>query len=426
MNLFFLVPYTPTLIRTRPYNLLRGLIKCGHRVTLATLYETPDERSELETWKSEGVTVLAEKLTRTRKISNLLRALPTAKPLQSFYCWNPGLMQQIINYWQKSRIDRNYFDIIHVEHLRGALFGLDLQDWVGKNIDSTSVSQRPPIVWDSVDCISLLFEKAAHSSRSLFGKFATTFDLPRTRRFEGWLTHLFNQTLVTAEADKNALVKLAENVKIKNQPITPGGDKQPRITVLPNGVDLESFTPNYGKRKEATIVLTGKMSYHANVTAALYLLESVMPLVWSERPDAKVQIVGANPPANIRAYITQFPGKVEVTGTVPNIATYLQEATLAVAPIPYGVGIQNKVLEAMACATPTVCSPQAVSALHVQSGQVAQVGSSPEELARAILQLLSSPTLCQSMGAAGRQYVEQNHSWQAVVNQLEDIYRSLR
>ena len=392
---------------------------------MATLYETPDEREILETWKSDGVTVLAEKLTRPRKISNLLRALPTIKPLQSFYCWNPGLLQQIKNHWQKCSIDRNYFDIIHIEHIRGALFGLELQDWLDKNNNVTPSSQRPPIVWDSVDCISLLFEKAAHSSRSLFGRFATTFDLPRTRRFEGWLTHRFNQTLVTAEADKNALVKLAENVKIRNRPLTSDGDKQPRITVLPNGVDLDSFTPNFGKRKGATIVLTGKMSYHANVTAALYLLESIMPLVWSERPEAKVQIVGANPPANIRAYASQIPGKVEVTGTVPNIAVYLQEATLAVAPIPYGVGIQNKVLEAMACATPTVCTPQAVSALRVQSGQVAQVGSSPEELAGAILQLLSSPSLCQSMGAAGRQYVEQNHSWEAVVNQLEDIYRNL-
>ena len=38
-------------------------------------------------------------------------------------------------------------------------------------------------------------------------------------------------------------------------------------------------------------------------------------------------------------------------------------ATIAVAPITYGAGIQNKVLEAMACATPVIVTPQATNAL---------------------------------------------------------------
>ena len=47
----------------------------------------------------------------------------------------------------------------------------------------------------------------------------------------------------------------------------------------------------------------------------------------------------------------------------------LRRAAVAVAPLTYGAGIQNKVLEAMACATPVVASPQAVSALDVVPGR---------------------------------------------------------
>jgi glycosyltransferase involved in cell wall biosynthesis len=82
---------------------------------------------------------------------------------------------------------------------------------------------------------------------------------------------------------------------------------------------------------------------------------------------------------------------VQVTGVVDDLRPYLQSATLAVAPIRYGTGIQNKVLEAMACATPVVASHQAVSALQVAPGEDLIVADQPREFARAILELLNDP-----------------------------------
>lgn len=320
------------------------------------------------------------------------------------------------------------FEAVHFEHLRGAPFGLALQRWLAAPARRDIIPKRPPIVWDSVDCISLLFEKAARGSRSRFGRLASAFDLPRTRRYEGWLTKQFDHTLVTAEADRAALSALAGpidgNTSHSEHPSeSHGAPDTPPITVLPNGVDLEAFAPNYESRRGETIVLTGKMSYHANVTAALYLVETVMPQVWAERPAAVVQIVGANPPADIRALCSRYPGRVEVTGTVPDLAPYLQQAALAAAPIAYGVGIQNKVLEAMACATPVVCTPQAISALTTRPGRDLMVGDTSNEFAEAILRLLADPDLRQSIGAAGRRYVEQCHSWDTAAAQLEEIYR---
>jgi hypothetical protein len=39
-----MVPYTPTSIRTRPYNLIRALARRGHQVTVATVWEDAAER----------------------------------------------------------------------------------------------------------------------------------------------------------------------------------------------------------------------------------------------------------------------------------------------------------------------------------------------------------------------------------------------
>ena len=140
------------------------------------------------------------------------------------------------------------------------------------------------------------------------------------------------------------------------------------ISVLPNGVDLGYFYVGEElKREPATLVISGKMSYHANVSMTLEMVREILPVIWDQRPETKLWIVGKDPPREIQE-LGQHP-KITVTGTVPDIRPYLQNATIAVAPITYGAGIQNKVLEAMACATPVVASSQAVSALNTISGK---------------------------------------------------------
>ena len=111
-----------------------------------------------------------------------------------------------------------------------------------------------------------------------------------------------------------------------------------------------------------------------------------------------------------------------VTGTVDDIRPFLRAATLAIAPIQYGVGIQNKVLEAFACGTPVVATPPATSALATTDGRDLVVGRDAGELAAAIEALLGDADRRRRIGEAGRAYVERQHSWQAAAARLTDIY----
>jgi hypothetical protein len=64
------------------------------------------------------------------------------------------------------------------------------------------------------------------------------------------------------------------------------GNAQNHISVIPNGVDLDYFSPRNAPRESNVIVFSGKMSYHANATAAIYLAKEIMPLVWPSKPEA--------------------------------------------------------------------------------------------------------------------------------------------
>ncbi|MCC7359793.1 MAG: glycosyltransferase [Anaerolineales bacterium] len=415
MNILFVSPYTPTPIRTRPYNLLRSLARLGHRLTLAALWERDEEQRALRELEGLGIRVLARRLTRARVVCNLPAAVLRGQPLQARYCWEPGLAHRV-----EQAVAGEQFDLAHVEHLRGVELGRAVQAAGHRH------GRTLPVVWDSVDCITTLFERAAETSRSLFGRWITRLELPRTRDYEGQAVRRFDRVLATAQFDAAALgrlaVRAAQRRSAGGEPVlNPAG----AVRWLPNGVDLEYFTPGASPRDPATVVLTGKMSYHANVTAAHVLLAEIMPRVWAERPDVRVNIIGSSPTPDIRALAERFAPRVTVSGYVADLRPYLQTATLAVAPVAYGAGIQNKVLEAMACEAPVVASPQAVAALAVRPEEQVLVAEGPAAGAAAIVRLIGDPALRARLGAAGRRYVAQHHDWNQVARQLQAIYHEL-
>jgi len=156
------------------------------------------------------------------------------------------------------------------------------------------------------------------------------------------------------------------------------------------------------------------------VTMVQYLVTKIMPLVWARKKDVKLWIVGKNPSREIREFANN--PAITITGTVNDIRPYLQSATIAVAPITYGAGIQNKILEAMACGTPVVSSPQAISALAVMPDRDLLIAKEPSDISEKIFSLLERPDLQRKIGECGRHYVEQHHNWENITAQLAGFY----
>jgi glycosyltransferase involved in cell wall biosynthesis len=89
------------------------------------------------------------------------------------------------------------------------------------------------------------------------------------------------------------------------------------------------------------------------------------------------------------------------------------------------MGIQNKVLEALATGTPVVATKNAVGALKIQSGEDLIVVEDEEGMSTAVLELLRNPGKRNKLGAAGRKFVEKNHQWEQVTCKLESIYEDV-
>ncbi len=402
MKIAFIVPYVPNQVRTRSYNLITYLSRLGHEVDVFTVGSGKIDLADAEALKSRCRAVYYYVQPVWRSLFNSALAVPSSKPLQAVYSQQPELIQRLGDIFGMD-VNHSGYDVVHVEHLRGSEYGRYLK------------SHFPglPVVWDSVDCISHLFRQAAGQSTSLFGKLVSRFELGRTEKTEADLLDIFDHVLVTSGVDRKALLDTVRNGR------TPAP-----ISVLSNGVDQDYFRPNPDVAKEPeTLVFSGKMSYHANNSMVKYLVNEIMPLIWRRRPTVQLLVVGKDPSPDIKK-IEENP-LITVTGTVSDIRPYLWKSTVAVAPLVYGAGIQNKILEAMAVGLPVVTTSKALLSLGAVPGRDILLGDTPEEFSASVLRLLDNPEWGHRVGEAGRLFVQDHHDWGEISKELAGIYENV-
>jgi glycosyltransferase involved in cell wall biosynthesis len=396
----------------RPWQFLRALRARGHRITVVAPIAGRAEAADMARLEADGLPSLGRRQGRAARLVGMGRAWADGRPLQAGYAHSPALAADIAAELDRAEAAGDPYDLAHVEHLRGSVYALGL-------------AGRLPLVWDSVDCITSLFEQARERAASLSARWMPVLELARTRAEEGRLALAMPRILVTSESDRAALMALAlRRLRLDARAPGIGGQEPvlPRITVIPNGTDLEGFRPPDRPREPDSLVFSGKLSYHANVAAAAFLVQSIMPLIWLERPALRLILAGAEPSRSLRAWAAAEP-RIELTGKVEDLGAVLASASVAVAPMVYGVGIQNKVLEAMACATPVVATSRVLSGLSAEPGRDLLVGETAEALAQQILLLFDQPAQAAAIGEAGRRFVERHHGWDAAAAALEQSYR---
>jgi sugar transferase (PEP-CTERM/EpsH1 system associated) len=185
-----------------------------------------------------------------------------------------------------------------------------------------------------------------------------------------------------------------------------------KIGFFNNGVDTDYFSPELAHASpyaagEQTVVFTGAMDYWPNVDAVQWFASAIFPLLRARFPALHFYIVGARPAPAVQALAEQ--DGVIVTGTVPDVRPYIAHASVAVAPLRIARGIQNKVLEAMAMATPVVVSPQALEGIDAEPGTELVLAEDEADFVEAVAALLSVPE--HGIGQAARARVERQYSW---------------
>jgi sugar transferase (PEP-CTERM/EpsH1 system associated) len=185
-----------------------------------------------------------------------------------------------------------------------------------------------------------------------------------------------------------------------------------KISFYNNGVDTDYFSPDIDthipyQSTEQVLVFTGAMDYWPNIDAVTWFAKKVFPCLKKRNPDLRFYIVGSNPTEEVQRLGNGVD--IVVTGRVTDVRPYLKHAAAAVAPMRIARGIQNKVLEAMAMAKPTIVTGQALEGIRAIHGQEVLLGDNVEELQALVQSVINGEYV--DIGVKARSKVMSDFSW---------------
>ena len=288
MTILFLtprIPYPPYRgDKLKIWNLLR-LLSRNHEIVLVTFVQSEEEEKYIQPLRALCKEVHVAYLPRWKSVLNCFIALFRSVPFQVAY-YRSGRMRGMV----EDVVTRVQPDLIHTHLIRMAQY--------------TAHRSQIPRVLDVTDAVSLYLERFLVKERDLLKKVGLFVEHRRVKRYET-IMRQFDCTLVCSEVDRTVLRGTAPDA---------------RIELLYNGVDLETFsangTPDY---EQHSVIYTGNMTYYPNIDGAIYLARKVFPLVQEKVSDAKLYIVGQDPPKKVKSLENAH---IVVTGFVPDIQVY--------------------------------------------------------------------------------------------------------
>jgi len=386
MKLFVILSRVPYPLekgdKLRAFNQIKQLSK-KHQIVLFALNDQELDTKAVDELKKYCVGLSIITFSKSTVFFNLFRSFFNGLPFQVGYFYFSKAQKKIDELIAKHKPDHIYCQLIRTtEYVKKY-----------KNIPKTL---------DYMDVFSKGMERRKKTS-SFFLKPIISLEYKRLLKYENRVFDLFNNKTIISKQDQSFIPH----------------DKRDEIIVIPNGVDTDYFVPKINSKKEYELIFNGNMNYPPNVESVEFLVKEILPLVWNKMPNVKLLISGATPNAKVMALKSD---KVIVSGWVDDIRENFAKSKILVAPMQISIGLQNKLLEAMAMQIPCITSVLANNALGAKPDDEILVAQNVNEYAQHIVDLLQNENKANKLALNGYKFATANFNWEKTTSRLSNLF----
>lgn len=245
-----------------------------------------------------------------------------------------------------------------------------------------------------------------HIHGSTFDEFVDT-DSPISRRLQSLVYSAADEVIVLSAYWQKELQRYID---------------QEKITVIPNAVDPEEYSPSFDPTP-AHIMFVSDLIPRKGVKEFLEAIEIIQQ---KSSSNLRISIAGKGPLSTDVDKTSEKYGDVEYLGYISEEEKreMLSKGSIYVLP-SYAEGLPISLLEAMAGGNAVVTTkvgsiPEVITS---ENGILVEPGDA-DQLADALLHLLESPETVERMAHTNRDVVETKYSWSSVSNQLQERYQA--
>jgi len=292
-------------------------------------------------------------------------------------------------------VDTGGFDLVQVEFAQMAAFRPKLPQ-----------GRRFRTVLDEHNIEFDIVKRTADAEVSAARRLYSAVDWRKLKHEERGAWRRFDGVCVTSQRDATILSALEPSTK---------------VSVVPNGVDVDQFVPSSTESDADSLLFFGAMNYYPNQDGINYFIDQIFPLVLKRRPQTKLWIVGPGPESMLQLK----SANIEVTGFVDRVEPYLDRASAVIVPLRLGGGTRLKIVEAMSKQKAIISTRIGAEGIDVRHDQHALLADDPQGFADAIERVLSDRALATRLGKSARELAEERYSWPGLVRGLERFYEQL-
>lgn len=392
LRILFLTPRFPYPLiggdRLKPYYILKHLGK-HHDVTLVTFFQGSDlPKSHINEIEKLGVRLIVVPLDPITSGLMAAMKLLTKNPLEIDYYYSNTFNKAV-----KELNPEKNFDIAIAFFMRTAEY---IKDY------------KLPKILMAEDCRTIYQYRSYRESINLTQKFIRKWEYNKLKKYEPEIVKYFDIVTLVSNDDIRQMQKLNSGVEYR---------------LLSNGTDLSKFTFNNNIRERKGILFAGKLDIWANQLMINTIVNEIFPNILKKLPDCEFHIAGAKPPHRILAL--KDKKNIHLHIDVPIMLPYLHNSRLFLHPHSGGSGIQNKLLEAMACGCPVITTPTGNQGIYAKNEESAIICNTKEEMVRYAIKILTDDEFASNLAKNARVLIEEKHSWEAIYLQLDAILEEL-
>ncbi len=420
MKILFCIPRIPYPVdsgaKIRTYNLIKEIKKNNNEVTVLSFLFDKKELAAVEEFRRLGVDLLTvagkDKITLGTIFKAIFGFLPVSVAKYSSNEFSKCL---------KHLLQTKKFNLVHFDHIHMAQY--------------IKCCGKVPAVIDEHNVEAVILQRLAQSQKNIFLKWLFTFEYKKMYALEKKLCNKSALVTICSEDDQKIIIDISQN--------------RNNVKVITNGVETDYFSPitksDGSVVRDSDLVFTGSMDWLPNEDAIIYFSKEILPIIWQEKPDTKLYVVGKNPSEKIIELGANEP-RIVITGKVVDVRPYIKNSGVYVVPIRFGGGTRLKILEAMSMCKAIVSTKigaegikytdnkdivisenvgiAMMSPLEENSIYTSKVFQDKEAMkfAYAVINLLNNSSKRETLGKNAREMVVKKYDWHLIGSKLNTAY----